>query len=111
VVADIVAPRERGRYQAYFASVFAASSLAGPVLGGIFAEHLHWSAIFWINLPLGALAYLMTGRALKRLPRHERWHRLDVLGAVLMTAATVCLMLALSRGGVREAWDSPRILA
>ena len=64
--------------------MFASSSLAGPVLGGFFAEHLHWSVIFWINLPLGLLAYAMTSSALKRLPRHERWHRLDVLGAVLI---------------------------
>ncbi len=109
-VADVAAPRERGRYQAYFASVFAASSLAGPVLGGVIAEHLHWSVIFWINLPLGVLAYVMTSRALKRLPRHERWHRLDVLGAVLITAASVCLMLALSWGGARVPWSSPEII-
>ena len=53
IVADIVPPRERMRYQAYFASVFVTSSIAGPVLGGFFAERLHWSFIFWINLPLG----------------------------------------------------------
>ena len=82
VVADVTAPRERGRYQVYFAAVFASSSLAGPVLGGVIAEHFHWSVIFWINLPLGLLAYRDDERALKRLPRHERRHRLDVLGAV-----------------------------
>ena len=109
-VADVAAPRERGRYQAYFASVFVASSLAGPVLGGVIAEHLHWSVIFWINLPLGLLAYAMTSRSLKRLPRHERWHRLDLLGAVLITAASVTLMLALNWGGTRYAWTSPRVL-
>ncbi len=56
IVGDLVAPRERMRYQAYFASVFVTASVVGPVLGGFFAEHLHWSLIFWINLPLGALA-------------------------------------------------------
>ena len=56
IVGDLVPPRERARYQVYFASVFMTSSLAGPVLGGFFAEHLHWSVIFWINLPLGLLA-------------------------------------------------------
>ena len=76
--------RERGRYQGYIAGVFVASSVAGPVLGGFLAEHLHWSLIFWINLPLGLLAFLMTNGALRRLPRHERPHRLDLLGAVLM---------------------------
>ena len=109
-IADVTTPRERGRYQAYFASVFASSSLAGPVLGGVIAEHLHWSVIFWINLPLGALAYAMTSRTLRLLPRHERWHRLDVLGAVLSTAAIVMLMLALSWGGGRFGWSSPEIL-
>lgn len=110
-IADVTSPKDRGRYQAYFAAVFASSSLAGPVLGGIIAEHLHWSVIFWINLPLGALAYAMTSQTLKRLPRHERWHRLDVLGAILITAAIVSLMLALSWGGNRFGWSSPQILA
>ena len=109
-IADVTSPKERGRYQAYFAAVFASSSLAGPVLGGIIAEHLHWSVIFWINLPLGFVAYAMTSRTLKLLPRHERWHRLDVLGAVLITAANVSLMMALSWGGTRYAWSSAEIL-
>jgi EmrB/QacA subfamily drug resistance transporter len=111
IIADIVAPRERGRYQVYFASVFAASSLVGPVLGGYFAERLHWSVIFWINLPLGLLAFWMTNAKLRRLPRHERRHRLDIAGAVLMTAATVSLMLALNWGGLRYPWLSLPILS
>ena len=86
IIADIVPPRERARYQVYIASVFVTSSVAGPVLGGFFAEHLHWSVIFWINLPLGLLAFAMTNAKLRRLPRHERPHRLDVLGAALLTA-------------------------
>jgi EmrB/QacA subfamily drug resistance transporter len=106
IIADIVAPKERGRYQVYIASVFVASSLLGPVLGGFFAEHLHWSVIFWINLPLGALAFFMTNAALKRLPRHDRRHRLDVLGAALLMSATVSLLLALNWGGVRYPWLS-----
>ncbi len=110
VIADVSSPRERGRYQGYFASVFAASSLAGPILGGLLTEHLHWSIIFWINLPLGFVAFIMTSRTLKRLPRHERWHRLDVLGAVLIVAASMSLMLALSSGGGRHPWLSPEIL-
>src|SRR5262245_62301935 len=72
IVGDAVSPRERGRYQGYFGAVFATASIAGPVLGGVFAEHLHWTAIFWINLPLGLAAFFITGRALKMLPRHER---------------------------------------
>jgi MFS family permease len=56
IIADVVAPKERGRYQVYIASVFMAASVLGPVLGGFFAEHLHWSAIFWLDVPLGLLA-------------------------------------------------------
>ena len=109
IVADMVPPKERGRYQVYFASVFMASSLLGPVLGGVIAEQLHWSVIFWINLPLGLAAYWMTSSALKRLPRHERPHKLDVLGAVLITAATMTLLLALSWGGTHYSWMSAPI--
>lgn len=111
IIADIVAPRERARYQIYIAGVYVSSSLAGPVLGGFFAQHLHWSAIFWINLPIGFLALAMTGRLLRKLPRHDRPHRLDVAGALLLIAATVTLMLVLSWGGVDYAWSSVPILS
>src|SRR3954453_23808170 len=110
IVGDAVSPRERGRYQGYFGAVFATASIAGPVLGGVLAEHLHWSLIFWINLPLGLLAFAISGRALKLLPRHERPHKLDLLGASLMVAATVTFLLALNWGGVRYAWASPQIV-
>ena len=110
IIADIVPPKERGRYQVYFASVFMTSSLLGPVLGGYFAEHLHWSAIFWINLPLGLVAFFIAFRSLKKLPRFERPHRTDVLGAILLVAATVALLLALSWGGIRYSWGSLPII-
>ncbi|MGF9758199.1 MDR family MFS transporter [Microvirga sp. 0TCS3.31] len=110
IIADIVPPKERGRYQVYFASVFMTSSLLGPVLGGFFADHLHWSAIFWINLPLGLLAFAIAFRSLKKLPRFERPHRLDLLGAVLLISATVALLLALSWGGIRFPWSSLPVL-
>ena len=86
VIADVVAPRERGRYQAYMGVVWVTSGVAGPVLGGALAEHLHWSLIFWINVPLCLGAALLTHIHLKRIPRHDRRHKLDVLGAVLMMA-------------------------
>lgn len=111
IIADMVPPKERGKYQVYIASVFFASSVLGPVLGGIIAEALHWSVIFWINLPLGLGAYWMTSSALKRLPRHERPHQLDVAGALLMTGATLSLLLALSWGGTYYPWGSRPILA
>ncbi len=111
IIADIVSPRERTRYQAYIASVFALSSITGPVLGGFFAEHLHWSVIFWINLPLGLVAFLLTNSLLKKLPRHERRHKLDIIGAVIMSSATITLMLALNWGGLRYPWTSAPILS
>lgn len=111
IIADVVPPRERGRYQARIAGVFGAASLAGPVLGGFFAEHVHWSLIFWINLPLGLAAFAVTHRALRHLPRHERRHRMDYPGAALMMLAAVALLLALGWGGVRYAWSSAPILA
>ena len=110
IVGDIVAPKERGKYQIYFASVFLLASLLGPTLGGFFTQHLHWTLIFWINVPLGAFAFFISNKALKRLPRHDRPHELDILGAVLLVAATVTLMLALHDGGNAYAWTSSRIL-
>ncbi|GAC1329707.1 MAG: MDR family MFS transporter [Beijerinckiaceae bacterium] len=110
IIADIVSPRERGRYQVYFASVFITSSLAGPVLGGFFAEHVHWSAIFWINVPLGLGALAMTNSKLKHLPQHQRPHRLDLIGAALLVVGSTSLLLALSWGGVRYPWLSREIL-
>ncbi len=111
IVADIVAPKERGRYQIYFASVFLLASLLGPTLGGILTEYLHWTLIFWINVPLGAVAYFMTSSALRRLPRHDKVHKLDILGSILMVGATVTLMLALHYAGTDFDWLSRPIIA
>ncbi|WP_158811126.1 MDR family MFS transporter [Beijerinckia sp. L45] len=110
IAGDILSPRERASYQAYFATAFTTASLAGPILGGFFAQHLHWSMIFWINIPLGVAAFFMTNGPLKRLPRHERPHKLDIVGAVLLVASTSSLLLALSWGGSRFPWSSPEIL-
>ncbi len=111
IIADIVSPRERGRYQGYIAAVFAASSIGGPVLGGFLTEHIDWSLIFWINLPLGIAAFAMTWSVLKRVPFHPRKHRLDVIGALVMMAAAVALLLALSWGGRNYDWISGEIFS
>jgi EmrB/QacA subfamily drug resistance transporter len=111
VMADSITPRERGRYQAYMGVVWVTSGVGGPILGGFLAEHLHWSLIFWLNLPLGLAAALMIQSRLKQLPRHERRHKLDIVGAGLMMASAVLLLLALSWGGTRYAWLSPQIAA
>lgn len=109
IIADVVSPRERGRYQGYIGAVFATSSVGGPVLGGFLTEHLDWSLIFWINLPLGLAALGVTSNALKLVPFHARKHRLDVIGALLMMLAAVALLLALSWGGRELAWISAPI--
>jgi MFS family permease len=109
IIADIVSPRERGRYQGYIAAVFAASSVSGPVLGGFLTEHLDWSLIFWINLPLGLLALGITSNVLKRVPYHPRQHRLDLMGAALMILAAIAMLLALSWGGRWFDWISAPI--
>ncbi len=110
IIGDIMSPKERARYQVYIASVFVTASLAGPLLGGFLAQHFHWSLIFWINLPIGFAAFLMTNRKLKLLPRHERPHQLDYWGAAWLIVASTSLLLALSWGGVRFAWTSPEVL-
>jgi EmrB/QacA subfamily drug resistance transporter len=109
IIADIVSPRERGRYQGYIGAVFAVSSVGGPVLGGFLTEHLDWSLIFWINVPLGLVALGMTANVLKLVPFHPRKHRLDLVGAGLMISAAVALLLALSWGGRRFEWISGEI--
>jgi len=111
VISDVVSPRERGQYQAYFSSVWLAGGILGPVVGGVFAEHLHWSMIFWINLPLslGALALLLP--KMKRIPVYHRRRKVDWLGGILLMASAVVFMLVLSWGGNRYLWLSPVIMA
>ena len=111
VLGDVAAPKERGPYYAYFSITYTTAGAIGPALGGFIADHLHWSAIFWLNIPLGLIALAITSTVLRRLPRHERPHRLDVIGAILIVAASVSFMLALNLAGVRYAWTSPPVLA
>ncbi len=110
-IADMITPRERGRYQAYMGTSWIMAGLAGPALGGAIAEYLHWSVIFWLNVPLGLVATLLVYHAMKRLPRHERPHRLDVIGAALMTSAATIFLIALTSGGTRVPWLSSTIFA
>jgi EmrB/QacA subfamily drug resistance transporter len=110
VIADLLSPRERPLIQSYTSAMFLAASILGPVLGGFLTDYVHWSLIFWINLPMGLVALILTDRSLRRLPRNDRPHRLDFAGAGLMVAAALSLLLALAWGGVRYPWTSPIIL-
>jgi EmrB/QacA subfamily drug resistance transporter len=110
IIADAVPPRERGYYQAYTGSVWIVAGAAGPVLGGVIAEHLHWSMIFWLNVPLGLAAAMLSHRQLKLVPQHERAHKIDVTGAGLMMVSAITLLLALTWGGTRYPWLSQQII-
>ena len=111
VISDIVTPRERGQYQAYFSGVWTAAGIAGPVIGGVFAEHLHWSMIFWINVPLGVAALALLLPKMGKIPVFHRRRMVDWLGGVLLMASAVTLMLVLTWGGNRFSWLSPTIVA
>ncbi|MER8587786.1 MFS transporter [Mesorhizobium sp. M1338] len=109
VIGDLVPPRERARYSAWIAGTWAVASIAGPLLGGTFAEHLHWSLIFWINIPLGLVAMAIINKPLRKLPIAAKHHRIDGLGALLLVAATALLLLALNWGGSEYPWLSREI--
>ena len=111
VIADVVTPRERGQYQAYFSGVWMAAGIGGPILGGVFAEHLHWSMIFWINVPLGLTSLAMLLPKMGKIPVFHRKRKVDWLGGVLLMAAAVVFMLVLTWGGNRYLWLSPVIMA
>jgi EmrB/QacA subfamily drug resistance transporter len=111
VIADVVTPRERGQYQAYFSGVWMAAGIGGPILGGVFAEHLHWSMIFWINVPLGLMSLAMLLPKMGKIPVFHRRRKVDWLGGVLLMASAVVFMLVLTWGGNRYVWLSPVIMA
>jgi hypothetical protein len=111
VISDVVSPRERGQYQAYFSGVWVAAGVGGPILGGVFAEHLHWSMIFWINVPLSLAALGLLVPKMGKIPAFHRRRKVDWLGGVLLMASAVVFMLVLTWGGNRYLWLSPTILA
>ena len=110
ILADIASPKDRVKYYTYFVIVFATSGALGPALGGFLAQYLDWTVIFWINLPLGLLSFLISDGQLRRLPRHARRHRLDLVGAGLVMVATATLMAAIDLGGNRFDWVSAPII-
>ena len=109
IIADVVSPRERGRYQGYVGAVFAVSSVVGPLAGGFFVDHLSWRWAFYANLPIGALAAVVITTTL-RMPRPGRHHQIDYLGAALMVAGVSCALLVTVWGGTEYAWTSPTMV-
>ncbi|AWK08343.1 EmrB/QacA family drug resistance transporter [Streptomyces spongiicola] len=110
IVGDIVSPRERGRYQGLFGAVFGATSVLGPLLGGLFTQHLSWRWVFYVNLPIGVVALFVIAAVL-HIPVRQSRHTIDYLGTGLIAAVATCLVLAASLGGTTWAWGSPQIIA
>ncbi|MGI8855885.1 MAG: MDR family MFS transporter [Thermomicrobiales bacterium] len=98
IIGDVIPPRERGRYQGYFGAVFGVSSVAGPLLGGWFTDGPGWRWIFYVNLPIGIAALIITSAVLK-MPVVRREHSIDYLGATLIVAAVSLLLLYLNWAG------------
>ena len=111
IIADVITPRERGQYQAYFSAVWAAAGIGGPILGGVMTEFLDWSVIFWINVPLGLAAMAVLLPKMKRIPLHHRHRDLDWIGGLLLMSAAIVVLLVLTWGGGRFAWRSLEILS
>lgn len=109
-IADVVAPRDRGRYQGYIATVWASASVGGPLLGGFFVDYLSWRWVFWINLPIGLAALVAARIALRKLPVHPVKHKIDYPGALLLVAGVSSLLVVFSSGGAALPWTSPYIL-
>lgn len=109
-IADVIAPRERGRYQAYMATTWASASVFGPILGGYVTQDFSWRWIFWINLPIGLLAAVLANRALKAVPVQRQKVRVDLLGSALLSTSITAFLLLLTWGGANYPWISPQII-
>ncbi|MFB7464208.1 MDR family MFS transporter [Streptomyces sp. NPDC056224] len=109
IVGDIVPPRERGKYQGLFGGVFGATSVLGPLLGGLFVDQLSWRWVFYINLPIGLVALAVIAAAL-HIPARPSKHTIDYLGTFLIASVATCLVLVASLGGTTWAWGSAQII-
>jgi MFS family permease len=109
IIGDVIPPRQRGRYQGYFGAVFGVSSVVGPLAGGFAVDSLSWRYIFYINLPLGIAALVVTNRVL-RLPVRTREVNIDWWGALLLVAGVSSILLATQSGGTTYPWASIEIV-
>ncbi|MFJ9584548.1 MDR family MFS transporter [Streptomyces acidicola] len=109
IVGDLVPPRERGKYQGLFGAVFGATSVLGPLLGGLLTEHLSWRWVFYVNLPVGIVALVVIATVL-RTPVSAARHVIDYLGTFLIASVATCLVLVASLGGTTWGWRSPQII-
>jgi EmrB/QacA subfamily drug resistance transporter len=109
IIGDVIPPRERGRYQGYFGAVFGVASVVGPLAGGFFVDNLSWRYIFYVNLPIGLAALIVTNRVL-RLPKRTRHVLIDWWGALLLVAGVSCILLATQSGGTDFPWRSWQIV-
>jgi EmrB/QacA subfamily drug resistance transporter len=109
IIADIVSPRERGRYMGFFYGGFGAASVLGPLTGGFITDHLSWRWVFYVNIPLAAIALVVTTAVLPSSPRRPRAN-VDWLGIGLLAAAISCFVLLTTWGGNEYAWGSPVIV-
>ena len=110
VLGDLAPPKYRARYYTYFSMTYLTAGALGPALGGVFAEYIHWSAIFWFGVPLGIFAIFITRKFLQKLPHYHRQHQLDLAGATLIVLASLTFMFVLTAGGKTYAWNSPQII-
>jgi EmrB/QacA subfamily drug resistance transporter len=109
IIGDVVPPRQRGRYQGYMGAVFALASVIGPLLGGFFVDQLSWRWVFYVNLPIGAVALVVTSIVLD-LPYTRMVHRIDYAGTALLVSAVGSILLAVTWGGTQYAWSSPVVI-
>ncbi len=109
ILGDVLSPRERPKYMGYFTGVFAAASVVGPLVGGFFVDHLTWRWVFYVNIPFGILALVVTAKYL-RVPAPTERRPIDVLGSILFSVAVTALLLGATWGGTELPWTSPTIL-
>ncbi len=111
IIGDVVPPRERGRYQGYMGGVFAVASVIGPLIGGFLTQDASWRWVFYVNLPVGAVALAVIAIVLQSDPTERKSHRIDYEGAAALTVGAGMLTLALTWGGTQYPWGSWQVIA